>query len=144
MNSEILNSTITGEAPAGEAGRHQQFCTEVADGLHALAQPLSVLRSALELLAHGPSTVGHCQRYLDLSLDNMRRTCDLFGRLQDLMLTEMQEPELSSFDLPDIILSAIEERTADLSALGIGIAASLPKGLGSVLGDAGRTEQAIL
>lgn len=141
MSLEILSN----DCDTLSVTRHQQFCADMADGLHALAQPLSVLRSAVELLANaGTVPAVNRQRYLDLSVEHMQRTCDLFGSLQDLLVTEIQEPRLAAVDLRALVAPLVEARTATLQPLGIGVAATVPEELSRIFGDAVRIERAVV
>jgi hypothetical protein len=99
----------------------------------------------VELLAStGTVTAVNRQRYLDLSVEHMQRTCDLFGSLQDLLVTEIQEPRLATLDLRAIAAPLVEARTAVLQPLGIGVAATAPEGIGRIFGDPNRIERAMI
>lgn len=144
MNSGSHDREGGGETEVSAADtQHHQFCEEVADGLHALAQPLSVLVSAVELLAVAETAGLNRQRYIDLSVENVRRTCDLFGNLQSLLAIELQPPSMAELDFSEILTAVIEERGRCLHEAGIEIAVLNSSGPSSVFCDPDRTEKAV-
>src|SRR5580698_1814128 len=64
---------------------HERFCAELADGLHALAQPLTILRSAIALLAMANEAGTDGTKYVTLSARQIDRTCQLFSSVQNLL-----------------------------------------------------------
>lgn len=120
---------------------HARFCAEVADGLHALAQPLSILRAAMEMISVSERTAR--LRYLSVAEQQMGRTSRLFSSLQYLLASELEPAHCTRFDLWELLAPIIEDRTPALRELGIAIAASKPDSPLPVFADAERTQQAI-
>jgi light-regulated signal transduction histidine kinase (bacteriophytochrome) len=125
------------------SGEQQRFCAEVADGLHALAQPLSILRSAIELIGLSSEDGVDRRRYVDLSSQQIERTSRLFASIQSLVASKLEPARCAAFDLLELLTPVIDERKASLQELGVGIAVANPDLLPAVLGDPERTEQAI-
>jgi hypothetical protein len=137
MNCVKHNET-DGAAPADN---HARFCAEIANGLHALAQPLSILRAAMEMIPVSEKTAR--RRYLDVAEQQMDRTSRLFASLQSLVASELEPANCTHFDLWELLAPMIEDRKHASRALGIGIAASKPDQMQPIFADAERTQQAI-
>jgi signal transduction histidine kinase len=126
---------------AAPANDHARFCADVANGLHALAQPLSILRAAVEMISVSEKTARH--RYLDVAEQQINRTSRLFSLLQNLVASEMEPAHCAQFDLWELLGTMIEDRKPALRELGIAIAASKPDSPQPVFADAARTQQAM-
>jgi hypothetical protein len=131
------------EDRGGPGAQHRQFCTDMGNGLHTLAQPLSILRSSIELLALSEANGLDRQRYLDLSAQQLERTCSIFASLQALIEPELQAARLVQVDLWSLVQPMIEDRRLKLQGLGIGIAESRPESLRPVFADVERTERSV-
>jgi hypothetical protein len=70
-----------------------RLCGDIADGLHALAQPLTILRGALGALALRERIAPQNSRYLDMSTRQIERMCDLISRIQKRL--DLERPEAS-------------------------------------------------
>src|SRR5580658_9929230 len=144
MNSARLNHLVEASADAAALnGEHMQLCAEVADGLHALAQPLSILRSAIELMALPGGTETNRQRYLEMSVRQIDRAATLFSGMQNLLAAEMDPVNCAQFDLWGQLAPLIEDRETALREFGIGISAQKTSLKQPVFGDPERTAQAI-
>jgi hypothetical protein len=72
-------------ADAGSSEELERFHASMADGLHALAQPLTILRSSIA--AAGAAETQDRQRYyLDISKSQVERACEFFDSLQQLAI----------------------------------------------------------
>lgn len=119
------------------------FCADLRNGLHALAQPLSVLRAASEVLAM-PAIQGVDQRrYLEIWCAQVERACDLFGNVQDLVATRIIEAAQDRFDLWELLAPMIDDQRALLHSSGVGIALANAVEWVSIRGDAERTAHAL-
>lgn len=134
----VKHSEAAGAAPGDD---HARFCAEVANGLHALAQPLSILRAAMEMIPVSEKTAR--RRYLDVGEKQMDRASRLFLSLQCLVASELEPANCSHFDLGELLGPMIEGRKPALRELGIAIAAPKPELPQPVFADAERTQQAI-
>lgn len=142
----FVNRNCTREESAGMmALREEQkdFCADMADGLHALAQPLTILRSAITLMAAAKENGADCTRYMNLSAVQIERTCRLFASLQGLMASRLAEADPELIDMGELLTRVIKERSHTLDSLGIVFSADIPATPATVLGDVQRTEQAL-
>jgi signal transduction histidine kinase len=144
MNSAKLDHLVEASGDAAAlSDEHLQLCAEFADGLHALAQPLSILRSAIELMALPSSAETDRRRYLEMSLRQIDRATRLFSGMQTLVAAELDPANCVPFDLWGQLVPLIEGREPALRELGINISAEKTSREQPVLGDPERTEQAI-
>jgi signal transduction histidine kinase len=122
---------------------HEQFCAELADGMHALAQPLTILRSAIGMLTL-PNDAGiDRKRYLDLSERQIDRTCNLFTSIQNLLAVKMEPVARASVSHAKMLDRIIEDLSTTLQEMGIGVVVLAPESLPAIYCDPQRTEQAI-
>lgn len=120
-----------------------KFHRDLANGLHAMAQPLTMLRAAIEVLGMPSSAGVDRQRYLEISSAAVERTCRVFAHIQDLLTSSITDAERVGFDLWEAIAPRIENNRRLLQASGVTIAAAADRAWRPVVGDAGRTEQAV-
>ena len=88
-------------ASAGDAESHAWFRRELDEGLHALAQPLTVLRGALGALTmRGAVRPEAASRYLEMSNTQVERLCSLLSGLQNLLDGVRSEPACTEIEFP--------------------------------------------
>ncbi|HEX4036771.1 MAG TPA: hypothetical protein VHX37_01820 [Acidobacteriaceae bacterium] len=133
-------SVAAAEAAHPERAR---FYADLVNGLHAMAQPLTILRSAMEMLTLPNGGMIDQRRYLEMSSRQVARTCGMFASLQDLVETQLIEAQRVRFDLWDLLMPLIENQRRMLGDTRIEIIAARPESRVAVWGDAGRTEQAL-
>lgn len=121
-----------------------RFYADLATGLHAMAQPLTILRSAIEVLVLPQSRSIDQRRYLEISARQVARTCGMFASLQDLVTAQMIEAQRAHFNLWEMLTPLIEDQRRLLLAAGVGIAVASAERSASICGDAERTEQALV
>ena len=119
------------------------FYADLADGLHAMAQPLTIVRSAIAMLGRAGAGGPDQQRYLELATRQIDRTCATFVTLQNLVALKLEPANPGAIDLRALLTRMIEDRRAAFRENGIEITATAPELLPSVLADADRTEQAL-
>jgi len=139
MLSEVLEDATSIEV---EAGRLDRLCADLADGLHAMAQPLTILRSALAAAPH-VDEAGRA-RYLAISGEQIERLCGLFERIQDLVIVNQSAAECAPFDLCQLLSPLLKDQRAALKGSGVQLSVAIGDGLSPVVGDSVRTGQAIL
>lgn len=132
-----------GSRKAAAEGVSPKFHRDLANGLHAMAQPLTMLRAAVEVLAMPQSAGIDRQRYLEISAGAVERTCQLFARVQDLVTASMIAAESVEFDLWNVITPVIEDHRRLFQTSGVALAAAKSDDWKPIIGDAARTEQAI-
>jgi hypothetical protein len=133
--------TANASRPTTDDGR--QFCMEIADGLHALAQPLTILRSAIEMIGVCRRSGSDMGRYVELSTEHIQRACELFDSIQGLMITQIEPAKSEVLDLGSLIAKVIEEKQPALRDQGVEIIAAIPDLPQLAACDAERTEQAV-
>lgn len=126
-----------------ESDEFERLCANISQGLHALAQPLTIVRSAMAALAAPGIAALDQKHYLDLSVQHTERTCALFECLQELVIASQIDADCEPFDLRQAIGSVMEDRNAVLHASGMELRIEVPKMFPPVQGDANRTRQAL-
>lgn len=71
-----------------------RFCASIADGLHALAQPLTILSSSIAAASNVGITQERQRYYLDISKSQVERACELFESLQQLAISADTRPSV--------------------------------------------------
>jgi hypothetical protein len=75
---------------------HARLCRELDEGLHALAQPLTILRGALGALAMRGAVSQEASRYLEMSNAQVDNMCDLLTGLRNLLDEEERMTEIAN------------------------------------------------
>jgi signal transduction histidine kinase len=141
MHSQVLDDVTPLVA---EEGSQAMFFATMAEGLHALAQPLTILRSSvMACMIPGISAVKQ-RHYLDLSAEQVQRACILFEQVQDLVIANQMEAECAPIDLGAMVATAVDDLTTTPQKPGVELTLLLPETIAMALGDAGRALQAIL
>jgi len=126
-----------------ESSSHEKLVEELENGLHAMAQPLTVLRGAVGSLklrgAVGPVDA----RYLDMSNEQIERLCYLMSGLQSLLDATQNEATREYVNLWELVSELIQDQQALLHQSGVQISATEPTQKVIVLGDPNRIEQAL-
>jgi signal transduction histidine kinase len=116
----------------------------MSEGLHAMAQPLTILRTAVAASA-APGVDGETQRrYLDISSRQMERACGLFELLRDFVTASQVKADCAPFDLGALLATVTDDQRALIRALGATLQVATPETLPTVLGDLSRARQALL
>jgi hypothetical protein len=141
------------QTPSGTAGAEEQasillddsqkLLVDIVNGLHAIAQPLTILRAAIEVLSLPEGGAVDHRRYVGISARQIERTCNLFSCLQDLVTASLREAQQVKFDLWELLGPMIEDRRVLLQASGIGLVVARQDPSEPIVGDAERTEQTI-
>jgi len=141
MSSVTLESIASGPVTGDERVR---LLANMAEALHAIAQPLTILRSSVAAAA----TVGidpiKQRRYLELSTQQVERLCSQFECIQDLVIASQTQAECAPIELSGLLAAVVRDKQAELKTSGIELRVVIPGSLPAVLGDATRTLQALL
>jgi light-regulated signal transduction histidine kinase (bacteriophytochrome) len=121
-----------------------QFFADITEGLHAMAQPLTILRSSVPALAAVDLSPAKQRRYLELSVRQVQRACSLFECLQDLVVASQTPADCEPIDLSAMVAAVAADQQDALRELGIELHVLLPSGLPLALGDAARTRHALI
>jgi hypothetical protein len=130
-------------APAGDAESQAWLCRELDEGLHALAQPLTILRGALGVLTLRGAVPPEASRYLEMSNTQVDHLCNLVSGLRNLLDGVQFEPACKEIDLWNLIASVLENRQAESRNSFQRIALAKPDCEFRVMADPVRTEQAL-
>src|ERR1700739_1868512 len=101
---------------------HDSFTADLADGLHAMAQPLTILRSTIAMLSLSTDAEPSRSRCLDISVRQIDRTCRLFASLQERVVSQLEPPDRKPIDLEELLTRKIEDHACDYQKLGVAIA----------------------
>jgi len=134
-------------SPAGEAGLRMdapdRFHADLLNGLHALAQPLSVLRAASEAMTLLGKQGIDQGRYVAEFCAQAERACELFTSVQNLVATTLTEAGRARFDLWELLAPVIDDQRVLLESSGVGLAVANQAQWVPICGDAQRTARAL-
>jgi len=82
---------------------------KLANGAHAMAQPLALLSFAVELGEQAQATEADLRRYFGLANEHLKRLCANFQSLQHLIDAAQEEVTIASVDVVDIVATAVED-----------------------------------
>jgi signal transduction histidine kinase len=116
--------------------------SELADGLHAMAQPLTILRGAMCALTFQDHIEPASRRYLDMSTKQVDRLCDLMAGMQNLLHAMQTKNKFASFDLMELLDPILEQQQAAACESGVQIAVTKPEHPLYVFGEEQGVEQA--
>jgi hypothetical protein len=116
---------------------------ELANGLHAMAQPLTVLRGAMGALILAKGVAPGFERYLEMSSTQVERLCDILGSLRGLLDAAQFDAQSTEFDLAAVVVLVLDELEPVLQGSGARMPARRPDRPIAVIGDAGRAETAL-
>jgi len=142
--SSGMHSETQQESPVANGLGVGRFYADVAEGLHAIAQPLTILRSSVASLAAPGLTPVHLRRYLHISSQQVERACDLFDCLQDLVIANQVEAARAPFELGELLEAIAEDRKTRLEASGVKLKVVATGERQWMVGDFARTRQALL
>jgi hypothetical protein len=113
------------------------------EGLHALAQPLTILRGALGALTMRGAVAPESSRYLEMSNTQVDHLCNLLSGLRNLLDGVQFEPTCKGIDLWNLIVSVLENRQAESHNSIWRTSVAKPDCDFQVMADPVRTEQAL-
>ena len=116
---------------------------QLADGLHAIAQPLTVLRGAVGAMQLSEKVASGDRRYVDMSADQIGRLCDMLANLRSLLDVAQSEAVCSPQDWHDLVGCVLEDYDGVSPTSGVRMAVTHPSHFMRVLADPARTEQAM-
>lgn len=119
------------------------LCADLANGLHAMAQPLTVLRAAMGALILREQIEPANRRYYEMSAQQVERLCDLMSGVQSLLDLHQSAPACDILDLWSLVGPIVDEQRIALQKLNLQIEASTPDRLWQIVADPSKTEQAV-
>jgi K+-sensing histidine kinase KdpD len=119
------------------------FYSNLATGLHAMAQPLTVLRSVATAITMPGMEAADKQRYAAISAEQVERACGIFQSLQNLLIASQNDAVCAAVDIATLLVPVVKDQKQVLRETGVRLKTSIPVGLPPVLGDMDRTLQAL-
>lgn len=127
----------------GNSERQSRLCNDLDRGLHAMAQPLTVLRGTLGALIMRGNQDGNSTRHLEMSNKQVDRLCELLRCMQNLLNIYQFDAASSHFTAWQLIAPVLEEYSSVLQDAGVRLEVSMPDQAVRAMGDPARTAQAV-
>jgi hypothetical protein len=141
MSCETLSEVFAGDV--AEQDERERFLANMAEGLHTLAQPLTILRASVNASAMPNLNPAKQQHYLEISLQQIERACVVFDSLQELVIASQAQGHRAAIDLPALVARAVDLRRTTFQASGVEIRMIEQDWLPYAFGDEARTLQAL-
>ena len=129
--------------PAAESDPQTRLCEDFAQALHAIAQPLTVLRGTLGALTMREASGPDVGKYLEMSHAQVDRLCSLVSGMQCLLEQLQRAPVCIPVNLCLVVASILGDENFGLRRSGLRLSAAKLDGDLQVLADRGRMEHAI-
>ena len=121
----------------------EMLCSNLAQGIHAVAQPLAVLVASLSKDYTDRMNCDQLRALTATSAAEVKRLCTLFSSLQQLVLTESTTPQLSPTPILPLLAYAADGVNLVFQQDGISLCSVLPDACPPVLIHRARTLQAL-
>jgi len=118
------------------------LCSNLAHGIHAAAQPLTVLLASLSKAHTDGLTTEELRELTASSFEEVQRVCTLFRYLQELVIAESIKPHLSATALLPLLVSAAEAVQLLFHKDGMVLTSTVPEACPLVLINGPRTLRA--
>jgi signal transduction histidine kinase len=132
---------VCGAAAADDADR---LAAQFANGLHALAQPLTVLRSAVVGLKAANLADADRRWYLETSSVQVEHAARLFHMLQDLIAVRGSMSENKPVALSEVVEGAVAAQAPALQKAGIELKMSATCSAAQAVGDKDKTFEVLV
>jgi len=119
------------------------FCSNLALGLHAVAQPLTIVRASLFKSYTNRMTRDELQELTRTLAPEVERVCALFGSLQQLVQIESKKPHLSELQILPLLAHAADGVELLYRKSGMFFNSVVPDSCEAVLLDRERTLEAL-
>ena len=86
----------------------ETLCSNLSQGIHAAAQPLTILLASLSKAHTDRMSAEELRELTASSSEEVQRVCTLFSYLQELVVAESIKPKLSATAIPPLLGSAVE------------------------------------
>jgi signal transduction histidine kinase len=93
---------------AAQEEMFSNLCSNLSLGLHAAAQPLTILRASLDRSLTGKMSKGELRELAARSAEEIERICLLFSLLRELVSAEKAKPKLSAISFEPVLTRAID------------------------------------
>ena len=138
MISESEGSESLSVRSASEA-----LCSNLSQGLHAAAQPLTILRASLSNPDTDQMSAGELRELMATSAAEVERVCKLFSYLRELVRAENTVPHLSQTPILALLAEVVDGVKLLYEEDGILLNSTAPDTCQSVFIDRARTLQAL-
>ncbi len=122
----------------------EDFSSIIAQGVHALAQPLTVMRLALLSCADRDLNETDCGIYVRLATGQLENVSSIFGYLQQFIAANQNAVDYASHNLWMLLESIIENQSPLFQESGVNLEVDIDNVLPATLLDMDRTVQAVL
>jgi hypothetical protein len=116
----------------------------LSNGMHTMAQPLTVLRSAVAACAMPGLTEEARQFYWNVSSEQIERACAQFQSMQELLIATQNPAACVPVDLSALLASIAESQKEICGESGVGIEIVASETLRPILGDKERILQSLV
>lgn len=120
------------------------FCSHLAHGLHAAAQPLTILLASLGKGHTDPMSTAELRDLTASSAIQVQRVCSLFSCLQQLVIAESVTPRLSSTPILPLLTHVVDGVNLMFEKDGMSLSSVVPDNCRPVLINGERTHQALM
>lgn len=121
----------------------EMLCSNLSQGLHAAAQPLTILRAILSNPDTDQMSAGELRELTATSAIEVERVCKLFSYLRELVRAENAKPHLSSTPIVALLTYAVDGVKLLYEEDGILLNSTVPDTCQPVFIDRARTLQAL-
>jgi hypothetical protein len=121
----------------------EKFCSNLAQGIHAVAQPLAVLLASLSTDHTDEMSCDELRELAASSATEVQRVCASFSCLQQLVITESIKPEVSPTPILPLLAYAADGVNLLFQQDGIALNSVLPDTCPLALINRARTLQAL-
>jgi len=119
------------------------LCVTLSQGIHAAAQPLSILRASLDRDYVDRMSLDELRKLAATSAAQVERVCTLFSLMQQMVNIETVKPRLMVTSIPPLISYATEGVNLLFEKQGIRLVSTVRDSSGDVAIDRERTLQAL-
>ncbi len=126
-----------------ERTKTDKFCENIADVLHAIAQPLTVLQVRLDPTVTEEMNAEELRTLMAESARQVERLCNLFGYMQGFMVAHSVEPNFSEQDVGVMLAHVAEGMSLFYQEAQKKLCLRLPQGRQLVIVDQKRVYQAL-
>ncbi len=135
----MISHTTSGESSSAS----EILCSNLAKGIHAAAQPLTVLRASLSKCNTDRMNSDELRELTASSAVQVQRVCTFFSGLQQLVMAESIKPQLSPTPILPLIAYAVDGLDLVFQQNGITLSSVVPDTSPPVLINRARTLQAL-
>ena len=138
----MTNQIESGESSASRSSS-EILCSNLSRGLHAIAQPLTILRAGLGIGLASTMSLDELRELAASSYVEVERVCGLFDYLQQLVVIGSVKPNLIAAQILPLVANAADGVRVLFEHNGMVLSSTLPDACDPVLIDKVRTHRAL-